>query len=99
MNSFRGSSTLVFRGSNRRLNSTANPTRFVRWSNFTSPGAQAFVASPILMAPQEECHIKPGKADTGRIPHRHTGSDGPRRGETDRFPERRLRRLGKGTVH
>src|SRR3989442_8993030 len=54
---------------------------------------------PIPWLPEGECHEKPREADTGRIPHRHTGPDGQRRREADRFPKAGVRRQGKGTVH
>src|SRR3989442_15021036 len=49
--------------------------------------------------PRGGSHDEPCEGDTGRIPHRQTGSDGERRGEADRFPEASLRRPRKGTVH
>src|SRR5437899_9978146 len=62
------------------------------------PEPRLLWASPIPRYPGR-MYDQPREASTGRIPHHHTGSDGQRRGETDRFPEGGLRRPGKGTVH
>src|SRR3989442_4434617 len=51
------------------------------------------------VAPEEECHDEPRETNPGRIPHRHPGSDGQRRGEADRLPEAGVRCPGTGAVH
>src|SRR5438309_5351032 len=63
------------------------------------PEPRLLCAPPIPWLPEGECHDKPHETNPGRIPHRHTGPDGQRRREADRFLEAGVRRPGKGTVH